>query len=66
VQAAIDLLVAATTPPSPSPTTPTGPGGGPSIASSASDGGGGGACGLIGIEPFLVLAGIRIKRSVVG
>jgi len=69
VQAAIDLLIATSTPPSPSPTPPSSQKDGPSTTSTASDGGdggGGGACGLIGIEPFLVLAGIRIKRSLVG
>lgn len=73
VQAAIDLLQAAATPP-PEPDPPTPPAPEPDVsedsstanAPSTGGGGGGGACGLVGLEPFLLLAGIRIKRFVLG
>ncbi len=67
VQATIDLLTASVSPP-PSPSDPPageGEGGSASAAANgggAGGGGGGSSCGLVGIEPFLVLGLIRIGR----
>jgi subtilisin family serine protease len=62
VQDAISLLQS-TTLPAVDPVDP-GPGsegsGTPSAARTSSSGGGGGACGLVGIEPFLVLGLVRL------
>ena len=64
IQKTIELLMAAA-PPAPDPEVvavdeetgdPT------SAVASTSSGGGGAACGLIGIEPFLVLGLIRLDR----
>ncbi|MCR9095370.1 MAG: S8 family serine peptidase [bacterium] len=57
VQGASDLLAAAAA------AVGSGSSGGASGPSSASDGGGGGgACGLVGLEPFLVVGAIRLLR----
>ena len=64
VQDAI-VLLESTMPPSADPGDPPPAGGnGPSgpAATSSSSGGGGGSCGLIGIEPFLVLGLVRFVR----
>lgn len=60
VQGAIDLLTAAA-----DAAVGSDSGGGASAPSSVSDGGagGGGACGLVGLEPFLVVGTIRLLRG---
>ena len=65
VDGAIDMLATlATPPPSPAPAPVTGSGsaGGAGTTATTAGGGGGGACGLIGIEPFVALAGIHVVR----
>lgn len=61
VQEAIDLLTAAAGTPSPAIGSGGSGGSGAGGPAAASDGGGG-ACGLVGLEPFLVLAGVRLAR----
>ena len=65
VEDAIALLASATPPPSdPPPSAGSGGGGGGgSIASPSSSGGGGGACGLVGLEPFLIAGLVRLTRA---
>ena len=57
VRGSIDLLDAAAA------AVGTGSGGGATAPSAVSDGGGGGgACGLVGLEPFMVVGAIRLLR----
>lgn len=64
VEATIDMLTAIG--PNPPPPPPSSGGGsstsGAGAAATPASGGGGGACGLIGIEPFLAGAMIRVAR----
>jgi subtilisin family serine protease len=65
VEDAIVLLAATIPPPSdPPPSTgSSGEDGGRSVASPSSSNGGGGACGLVGIEPFLMVGLVRLCRG---
>jgi subtilisin family serine protease len=64
IQDAIDLLESATLPPPDSEDPPPDGGGSgtPSAANTSSSSGGGGGCGLVGLEPFLVLGLVRWGR----
>ncbi|HEB89880.1 MAG TPA: hypothetical protein ENI85_09950, partial [Deltaproteobacteria bacterium] len=61
----IDLLESTMVPPGQSGGSPSGGGSanGPPAATASSGGGGGGGCGLVGLEPFLVLGLIRLGRG---
>jgi subtilisin family serine protease len=63
VQNAIDLLQTLTLPPDEADAPPPGGGSGtPAAATTSSSRGGGGGCGLVGLEPFLVLGLVRVWR----
>lgn len=61
----IDLLESTMVPPGQSGGSSSGGGSanGPPAATASSGGGGGGGCGLVGLEPFLVLGLIRLGRG---